>query len=99
MQSWANFQTPPATETLGRAQSPSTSVRAASRSRSAAALRRPTDLPSRSGLIAVVCSTSTRVGAPLSSFVDRNDRAGADADVGEMSTVESACFFYDSATT
>ena len=72
------------------AQSPSTSARAASRSRSSLALRRPTDSPSLSGLTAVVCSTSTRVGEPSSSIVGRNDRGGAAVDVGETSTVESA---------
>src|SRR5829696_2592995 len=79
----------PAPETLG-AQSPSTSARAVSRSLSSLALRRPTDSPSRSGLTAVVCSTSTRVDERWRSIVGRNDRGGAAVDVGETSTVESA---------
>jgi len=74
----------------GAAQSPSTSARAASRSRSSLALRRPTDSPSLSGLTAVVCSTSTRVVDPSRWIVGRNDRGGAAVEVGETSTVESA---------
>ena len=72
------------------AQSPSTSARAASRSRSSLVLSRPTESPSLSGLTAVVCSTSTRVVDPSRSIVGRNDRDGAAVDVGETSTVESA---------
>ena len=73
-----------------RAQSPSTSASAVSRSRSSLALRRPTDSPRRSGLTAVVCSTSTRVEEPSRPIVGRNDRGAAVVDVGETSTVESA---------
>ncbi len=72
------------------AQSASTSARAASRSRSSLALSRPTESPRRSGLTAVVCSTSTRVGEPSRSMVGRNDLGGAAVDVGATSTVESA---------
>jgi hypothetical protein len=72
------------------AQRPRTSARAVSSSRSSLALRRPTESPSRSGLTAVVCSTSTRVGVPSSSMVGRNDLGGAAVDVGETRTVESA---------
>ena len=77
-------------------QSPRTSVSAWSRSRSSLALRRPTELPRRSGVMAVVCSTRTRVAWPSSSIVGRNVRAGADREVGATSTVlrassSSAC--------
>gem|GEM_PF-4913399 len=77
-------------ERRGGDQRPKTSASAASRSRSSVALRRPAERPRRSGLIAVVCSASTRVGLPSTSIVGRNDRGGADVEVGDTNTVESA---------
>ena len=52
---------------------------AASRSRSSAASRRPTESPRRSTLIAVVCSTSTRVEVPAMSMLGRKERGGAES--------------------
>jgi hypothetical protein len=72
------------------AQRPKTSASAVSSSCSSPELSRPTESPSLSGLTAVVCSTSTRVGDPCRSIVGRNERGGAAVEVGDTSTVESA---------
>jgi hypothetical protein len=40
--------------------------------------------------MAVVCSISTLVGVPSISIVGRKDRGGAEAEVGDTSTVERA---------
>jgi len=50
----------------------------------------PTDATRRSELTAVICSTNTRVERPPTSITGRNERAGAEVDVGATSTVLSA---------